>query len=49
MTTKLHDLTTRLALRALAGGRVPAFLKPQVRLMRRVVIGHPRSPGPGPR
>jgi hypothetical protein len=49
MATKLHDLTTRLALRALASGRAPAFLKPQLRLMRRVVIGHPRSPGPGRR
>jgi hypothetical protein len=49
MTFALHDLANRLALRALAGGRAPTWLKPQLRLMRRVVIGKPRSPGPGPR
>ncbi|MBV8379385.1 MAG: hypothetical protein JO369_01295 [Paucibacter sp.] len=49
MATSLHRLTTRLALRALAAGRAPAWLKPQLREMRRVVIGKPRNPGPGRR
>lgn len=49
MATPLHTLLTRAALAALAGGRAPAFMRPQLRVMRRVVIGKPRSPGPGPR
>jgi hypothetical protein len=49
MASNLHNLLTRVALAKLAGGCAPAYLRPQLRVMRRVVIGKPRSPGPGPR
>jgi hypothetical protein len=40
----LKPLIRRVALRALAGGRAPAWLRPQLRAMRRALVSRPSGP-----
>jgi hypothetical protein len=49
MATVLRSLIRRVAIRTLAGGRAPSYLRPHLRVLGRAIGRNRPKPGPGGR